>query len=174
MKAIAIITLSCFLSMTLWVVAPRVAVARGYISEVGTCKKARKKKEAKHLYFSIKEGNALWDELRLLRLDKQKLKLIDTKLELKDNQIQLWKIQFGAAEGAVKKQEKRIVNLNLVVVDLKKDNTALKDKNNKLNLDAAKYKGERYQYLVWGVVGGFVLTVLVAGAIGIAVVTAKK
>jgi septal ring factor EnvC (AmiA/AmiB activator) len=159
--------------MLLSTVVPRYASARSYMSEVGTCRKARTKREAKHLYFSIEEGKELWKELKLLRLDKQKLKLIDTKLELKGQQINLWKIQFHSAERAVKKQETRIINLNLKVTDLTKENKTLTDKNYKLNQDVVKYKGERYQFLVWGVVGGFVLTVLVAGAIGIAVVTAK-
>jgi len=156
--------------MLLFIVSPSVSYAA---SEVGTCRPAKTKRDAKHLYFSIDEGKKLWQELKLLRLDKKKLQLIDTKLELKDEQIQLWKIQFNAAEKTVVSQEKRHVQLNLKISDLTKENTSLKDQNNKLTIDAAKYKGQRYEFLIWGVVGGFVLTAVVVGAIGIAVVSAK-
>lgn len=128
-----------------------------YNAEVGTCKKAKNAEDAKdasHLFFEIDEGKKLWAELGQLRLEKKRVRLLDTSLSLKDQVIGLWKLQFEAAEKAVKAQKEVVVQTNLKNQKLEKRVVALEKDVKKWREESIKYKGQRYQFLFWGIAGG--------------------
>lgn len=158
-------------------VFPMAADSRDYQAEIGSCRKAKNEREAKrapHLFFTITEGKELWTELKLLRKDSKKLQLIDGKLKLQLNIERWWKLQMVAAEKTVKAQKEQAKQLNLKIQRQDKKLDALAADMRKWNLEAVKYKGQRYQFLVWGVVGGVVVTGAVVAIVSILVFGGSK
>ena len=171
-------SLSCILvAFIAALTLPGVSLAdKAYDAEVGTCTKAKTDRQiqrAKHLFFTIAEGKELWKELGGLRLQRKKVKLIDTKLELKDDVVAIWKMRFDAAEKTVTAQKAQVEQLHLQRQRLDKQIEDLTTKWNKAEKESAKYKGQRYEFLVWGAVGGVVVTAVVVGAVVIAAAAAK-
>jgi len=132
------------------------------------CKYPKRGKEdrSSHIAFKIEHGKKILKELKTYRaIDKERLRLTGEK-ELLNNRIKEWYDKERVeANKIADKQSKVIVNLKLENGDLKK-------KNDKLILDVAKYKGQRYQYLLMGCVIG--AGIVIVGGVAVAVVMAVK
>lgn len=168
----SVLVICCLAIFTSWLFPATSWANQAYQAEVGSCTKAstsRAMRRAKHLYFSIEEGRKLWKELGSLRIQKKQFKLVNTKLELKDDLIAVWRMRFNAAEKTVIAQKEQVKQQNLQIQQKDKKIQALTSKWNQAEKDAAKYRGQRYEFLVWGVVGGVVVTAVVVGAVVIAV-----
>lgn len=168
-KALVFIVVLCF-SLTSFPLM-------GFAAEIGTCRKARNSNEednAPHLFFSIATGKELLLELKGLRNDKQKLTLIESKLKLNDEIMGWYKIQIDASVKTVDKLAKEIVGEREKVKDLtvRLDQSTAKVQN--LTLQVAQYKGERYQWLLYGIGGTVIVVVLGIVAYGIYSVSVVK
>lgn len=139
-------------------------------AEVGSCRKAnteREERRAPHIFFTIDTGKKLLLELKGLRQDKKRLVLIETKLKL-NKEIEGWyKVQISAAEKTVDRMAKDIVSKRQQLESAKKTIQQKDTKINQLTVEVAKYKGERYQWLVYGVGGTVVVVVLGILAYGV-------
>lgn len=141
-----------------------------YNAEVGWCKKAvtdKDRKKSQHLFFSIVDGQRMWSELGQLRLNKQSVSLINTRLELKEEKLELWKLQFDAAERVAKKQQKYALQLKLFLDKIKKENVNLKKVSQQWEEKALRYKREKVTCLVTGVVAGGVFVAVVSVVIAV-------
>lgn len=159
---ISVLTLSFFLSALI----PQIVNA----AEVGTCRKAKNEREenhAPHIFFTIDVGKKLLLELKGLRKDKSHLQLMDTKLKL-FKEIEMWyKTQITAAEKTVDRMSKDLVSKKQQLSDANKKLEAANFKVNQLTIDVAKYKGERYQWLMYGIGGTVIVVVLGVIAFGV-------
>ena len=165
LSVISLLVLSLFISA----IFPRLSFA----VEVGTCKKSKNQREednATHIFFTIDTGKKLLVELKGLRKDKRTLQLIDTKLKLYKEVESWYKVQIKAADKAVDRMAKDLVSKKMQIAQKDKDIAAAHIKINVLTVDVAKYKGERYQWLVYGIGGTIIVTVL--GVIAFSVYTA--
>lgn len=167
---VSVSTLFFFVSMLL---VPQMS----YGAEVGTCRKARNvraEKKAPHVYFTIDTGKKLLLELKELRSDKKRLKLIEQKIQL-HGEIQSWyKLQIKAAEKTVEKLTASLAVKNKLLSEKDKKIAKQDARIRKLTVSVAKYKGERYQWLVYGVGGTLLVTVLGVVAVGIYVGVSGK
>ena len=148
--------LRSFVSMTLlfWLILPLSAKAAG----LGSCKSAQDGEYALHIFFPVEKGRLLLKEIKTLRLQKKRVRLLEDKLTIKDETIALWKLQAEAADRAVQKQQ-------VALAAAGKKAARLEVANNRLTLDLARYKGERYKFLMIGLGVGVGVTVAVVVAV---------
>jgi hypothetical protein len=128
-------------------------------------KTARQKKKATHLGLTIKDGNELLRDRRLHAISKEKADLYRQKLQIKNEIISWHKIQMKQAYKTVELQHKS-------QMVLKEENGKLNKENDKLKLDVAKYKGQRFTFLMVGVGVGVGVTLGVI--VGVALYRAGK
>lgn len=130
------------------------------------CKEPRKGREdaSTHLAFAIEKAKSLLKDRKQLKNFKLVQKdLIERRSILEKKQSKIYEIQITQADKTIKSQSKKIA-----IVEQR--NTALTKDNQKLNVDVAKYKGERYKFLVIG----FGVGVGVAFVVGISAVVYLK
>lgn len=140
-----------------------------YPAEMGTCRKATSKSSASrapHLFFTKEDGQRLWAELGTKREDSKKLQLIDKNLKLQIKITDWWKLQMMAAEKTVIAQKEQVTQLNLKNQRLETRVDALEKDVKKWNLEAVKFQGQRYSWLLWGIIGGVAVSAVVGGIVG--------
>lgn len=169
------VTITCLFFFLCMMLAPPVAWAKKNNTNGETllllctgvgCKYPRRGREDKstHIAFPIKKGQSLLYEVKSLRtIVKEKGNLQKRKLDLKDNEIRLYKIQLTQAGKTAKAQGKHIA-------DLTKSNKALTGENHKLTQQVAKYRGERYKFMIigFGIGAGVVLALGITTAVVVA------
>lgn len=98
-------------------------------------------------------------------VSKEKIELYQDKLKIKDEIIGWHKVQMKQAYKTVDLQHKKQMLL-------KQENQKLDKENDALKLDVAKYKGQRFTFLMIGVGAGVAVTVGVI--VGVALYRAGK
>lgn len=132
------------------------------------CKYPRPGREnnASHIAFTTQKGKSLLFEIKSLRtVVRAKNELQTRKFELKDQEIGLFKVQLVQAEKTATAQGKRIA-------DLTQENRRITGENNRLVGEVAKYRGERYKFMIIGLCIG--AGVVLAGGIAVGVFIALR
>lgn len=127
--------------------------------------KSGQESKANRISFSLQKGRALLSELKDLREQKNYSKLLEGKLEIKNRELELFRIQLDQAEKALKK-------LGIRAADLARLNRELVGKNQQLAEKVAKYKGERFKFMIIGFSIG--AGVVLAGGIAVGVFLAYR
>lgn len=126
----------------------------------------RDEKDATHIAFTLEKGRNLLFEIKNLRTVVQATgALQQRKIELKNQEIALQTMQLSQAQKTVLAQSKRIT-------DLKNENRELTKENQKLASQAAKYRGERFKFMIIGFAVG--AGVVLAGGIAVGVFLATR
>lgn len=114
--------------------------------------KKRKIQGKEEMCFSIPTAQDMLAEIKMLKFEKKEnLDIHNKKLKLRDEKVDWLLFQMVSLEKANKA-------LSETYALLKTDNEVLKNKTSSLSVEVAKYKGQRYEYLLWGLGAGVVVT----------------
>jgi len=121
-------------------------------AEVGTCEA---EKAGKHLFFDLAQGKALLGALAELRVQKERVGLLEKRLEIKEEVIGFYQLQNQAAEKALDATAKALASekQRVGVLELSVE---------KWQKEAASLRSARVWWLVGGLAGG---VLVVGGAI---------
>lgn len=116
-----------------------------------------------HLCFPVPVARSLLTEIKTLRFEKEvEGDLIKKQLKIKDEKIEWYKFQHIQLDKAKK-------DAFLSAAQMEQELKVWHGKHATQVLDTAKYKGERYQFLVWGLVIGAGVATVVFVTIGIVI-----
>lgn len=135
----------------------------GLAADIGTCEKSSEGETAKHLFFPVQQGKKLLLKLKELKVSKARVALLQRKVEIKEEIIELLRTKNKAAEQALQKQSKALAEKNKSIQRLQRDVLNYKKQ-------AAEARAARVWYLIGGVVG----TVVLLGGGSLALYLASK
>lgn len=136
------------------------------VCSVDGCKYPRRSQDATHIAFTIKKGSTLLYEIQARRtIEKEKQDLQDRKIQLKKQELSLYIYQLEQSQRTVKVHEQQIALL-------RKANRDLTRENQQAAAESAKYKGERFRFMIYGFTIG--AGVVLAGGIAVGVFLATR
>lgn len=121
-----------------------------------------------HLCFPVPTAKSLLTTIKTLRYEKKvEAALVKKKMDIKDRRLKLKDERAGWYKYQMGKLEKAKSEAFISAAKFEKELGVLRVSHTKIALDAAKYRGQRYQYLVWGLVIGAGTATVVFVAIGV-------
>lgn len=128
----------------------------------------KKIKGVPHLCFPVPTAKEMLTTIKVLRYEKKvEGELVQKKMELKDRQLKLKDEKAAWYQFQMGKLEKAKSDAFTSAAKFEKELNDMRISHTKLALEAAQYKGDRYKFLVWGLVIGAGTATVVFVAIGV-------
>ncbi len=140
------------------------ANAFSYGFKSGFCKEAKTDKQridAPHFYLDYENSRNILKDVELGKKCKEKIKLLDTQLQLKVEGFKWFDLKLRSAEKALLAGFEEKKALSVRVMALEAAQSVLLGKYNKSVLDLANESSKKWTYLMVGVGTGVLITVTV-------------